>query len=331
VSFVVAVLRRHLSTAGVAELVSLLSRGVTPGEIETVLGRTLADPDLRVLYWNRDLECYVDANGARAELPAGGPDVDTVPVRSSAGHELAAVLMRRPGIGHDELVSSALSASALALENAQLQAELKAQLVEVKASRLRIVEAGVEQRRRMERDLHDGAQQRLLGVKLTLGAAEAARTPERASALITQARDQVGEALEELRDLARGLHPPLLSQAGLAVAVRALAENMPLEVTTEICAERFPPAIEVTAYFIISEGLANVTRHAGARRVLVHAERDGNCLVVRVSDDGKGGADLGGGTGLAGLQDRAKALGGRLALRSPSGRGTELVAEIPCA
>ena len=213
-----------------------------------------------------------------------------------------------------------------------MQAEVQAQLEQVRASRARIVEAGDTERRRLERDLHDGAQQRLVTLSLALGMARdrAAADPELGS-LIESASKEAREALTELRELARGIHPAVLTETGLAGAIQALVERSPVATTvTAVPGGRFPAAIEATAYFVVSEALTNVAKHAmaGSAEVTI-CQRPGR-LVVKVSDDGAGGARPEGGSGLRGLADRVASVGGVLRVDSPPGCGTRLEADLPC-
>jgi signal transduction histidine kinase len=202
------------------------------------------------------------------------------------------------------------------------------------ASRARIVEAADTERRRLERNLHDGAQQRLvsLALKLRLTRAALHRDPEAAETLLGEANDELEHALAELRELARGIHPAILTDRGLVAALRALAERAPIPVAlTRIPDGRLPGPIEAAIYYLVAEAIANVTKYAHATEASVAVERTNGIATVVVSDDGVGGAEPGGGTGLVGLTDRVEALGGRLHLESPPGRGTRLSAEIPCS
>jgi signal transduction histidine kinase len=234
------------------------------------------------------------------------------------------------------LLDAVAAAARLALENARLQAALAAQLEEVRASRARIVQAGLEERRRVERDLHDGAQQRLLALSLTIAmisdklAAGPGTDPD-LSQLAGTACGEISAAIGELRELGRGLHPAVLTNEGLAAAVETLAALAPLPVTTRISPARYPAAVEATTYFVISEALANVAHHALASKAEVTACTDGTRLVVEVRDDGIGGAPARGGSGLTGLADRVAALSGRLTITSPVGGGTAIRADLPCA
>jgi PAS domain S-box-containing protein len=212
--------------------------------------------------------------------------------------------------------------------------ERRAAEAELRASRARIVNAAYEARRRIERDLHDGAQQQLVGLALTLRLArsKAADDPEATAALLDEAIADLARATGELREFARGIHPAVLTEGGLSPALRGLARRMPMRVTIERTpAERLPAPVEAIAYFVAAEGLTNVARYAEASHATVSAARDDGCLVVEVRDDGRGGADANGGSGLRGLADRVAALEGRLTIESPPGGGTLLRAELPCA
>ena len=214
----------------------------------------------------------------------------------------------------------------------RLNAELHTRLEELAASRARIVTAGDVERRRLERNLHDGAQQRLVTLSLSLQAAleKLESDPAAARATLTNARDELALALEELRELARGLHPAVLSDRGLRAAVEALADRAPVEVEiADVLDERLPEPVEAAAYYLIAEALTNVSKYADASTVNVRVDRADGHVVVEVSDEGVGGADPAGGSGLRGLADRVEALGGTLEVVSPTGTGTSLRAEIP--
>jgi PAS domain S-box-containing protein len=212
----------------------------------------------------------------------------------------------------------------------RLNAELHDRLEELAASRARIVAAGDVERRRLERNLHDGAQQRLVTLSLSLRVALAKldSDPDGARAALVDAGGELATALEELRELARGLHPAVLSERGLRAAVEALASRAPVPVEIDIPGHRLPEQVEAAAYYLIAEALTNVTKYARASSVRIGVSaRD--AIVVEVTDDGVGGADPGAGTGLRGLADRVEALGGSLEVVSPPGDGTTLRAEIP--
>jgi signal transduction histidine kinase len=194
-----------------------------------------------------------------------------------------------------------------------------------------LVKAGDEQRRRLERNLHDGAQQRFVAVvlKLRMARARLHAQPEAAQELLDEVERELDTGLEELREIARGLHPAVLGDHGLLRAVEALAARVPIPVGIDVPAERLPEDVEATAYYIVSEAMTNVVKHAEATHVEVSVRREGTILRCEVGDDGRGGADASGGTGLLGLRDRAEAAGGTLAVTSPPGRGTVVSAVLP--
>ena len=216
----------------------------------------------------------------------------------------------------------------------RLNTELEGRLADLAASRARLVDAGDAERRRLERNLHDGAQQRLvtLALQLNLARAELDRRPESADATLAAAQEELRHALAELREIARGLHPAVLSDHGLARAVEALARRVPVDVAVEeVPAERLPEPVEVAIYYLVAEALTNVVKYAGAGAARVRvAQREGGVDVL-VSDDGAGGATFDGGSGLRGLVDRVAAVGGELHVASPPGAGTTISAEIPLA
>jgi len=214
-----------------------------------------------------------------------------------------------------------------------LHAELRARLEELRGSRARIVAAGQSERKRLERNLHDGAQQRLIALSLELGMLEASLDgkPD-AKRRLDLARREIAQSLEELRDVSRGLHPAVVSGHGLAVGLEQLAARAPVPVRLEVHVDgRLAEPLEVAAFYLVSESLANVGKHARATSATVDVSLADGRLVVEVADDGVGGADTEGGSGLRGLADRVEALGGRLRVWSPAGGGTRLRAEIPCA
>jgi len=291
------------------------------------LARALGDPTLDVAYRLGDGR-YVDATGRPTEVPQGaGRAVTAV----TAGGAEVAVLIHDPALlDEPALVESVRATAGLVLENERLAAVVRSQLAEVRASRGRIVAAADAERRRIERNLHDGAQQRLVTLSVALGL-EAARADAAATAVVARAQDEVEQAIVELRELARGIHPTLLRDEGLQAAVEALARRTPVPVTVEgAVPDRLPDPVELAAYFVVSEALTNVAKHASSTQASVLLERASGLLRVTVSDDGVGGARLAPGSGLAGLRDRLDALDATLAIESRPGRGTTIRAEIPC-
>jgi signal transduction histidine kinase len=332
VAFAGAALRRRLERGAVADVVVGLSGAATAEDVRDRLRGALRDPSLEVLYWVPEEESYVSTGGRLVPDP---PESDTadrmvLPVRASDGGRLALVLADPSLRRHGRPVAGALSAAGLALENARLQAGIRAQLEQVRASRARIVEAGLAERRRLERDLHDGAQQRLLALTMQLGAVRTAVADEATRTLVDTARADLRTAVAELRDLARGLHPAVLSQAGLGPALESVAERLPVPVALDVPSQRFDPTVESAAYFLACEAMTNAAKHADPTSVRVCVRPAGGRLLVEVLDDGVGGADAASGSGLTGLRDRIAALGGSFAVDSPPGHGTRVTASIPC-
>ncbi|HVI36207.1 MAG TPA: histidine kinase [Gaiellales bacterium] len=239
-----------------------------------------------------------------------------MPVRDSDGERLVLVLADPALRRHGRLVTAAVSAVALALANARLQAGIRAQLEQIRAAGARILEVGLAERRRLERDLHDGAQQRLLALTMQLGALRRSAADERTRQLVDAARADLRSAVQDLRDLARGLHPAVLSDAGLRPALESVAQRLPIPVRLDVPDGRWDAA----AYFLVCEALTNVVKHAGATHARVVVRDGGDRLCVEVTDDGAGGAERGLGGGLAGLRDRIRVLGGDLTVLSPPAR-----------
>jgi signal transduction histidine kinase len=324
-------LRARLARAGVGDLVVELEHA-RPEELRGALARALHDPTLDVAFWLPERGTYADAAGRSLELPENG--VRAVTYLEHEGEPLAAIVHDPSLLDEPKLVRAAGAAARLALENAQLQAETRAQLVQVKESRVRIVAAADEERRRIERDLHDGAQQRLAALALQLRTAQrrldTGEADPQVEALLESAVAELQAANEELRELVRGVYPAILTEEGLAPALESLALRNPFPVELDVVEERFPARVEATAYFVACEGLANVAKHAQASKASVCVARSNGLLAVEVADDGVGGARPLDHSGLSGLTDRVEALGGRLRVESPAGEGTRVTAEIPC-
>ena len=332
VGFLVGLLRTRMARSAIVDLVVELGETPAPARLRDALSNALGDPSLTVAYWSPDADAYVGADGARVEarsLDAGR----AVTLLERDGQPIAAILHDEMLLDDPGLVASVASAMRLSVENERLQAEVEAQLGEVRESRARIVAAGDAERRRVERDLHDGAQQRLVSLTLALRFARQRlgddADPEIRLSL-DQASSEARSALSELRELARGIHPQILTEAGLGSAIQSLADRSSVPVTVELGTdERFSPSVEATAYFVVSEALANVAKYAGASRAHVRTTWRDDELTVEIADDGVGGAAAGFGGGLRGLADRLSAIGGRLEIVSPVGGGTRLVARIP--
>jgi signal transduction histidine kinase len=297
-----------------------------PGHVRAALARALGDPTLELALWLPERATFVREDGTAFDPHEIGTG-RTVTTVGPAGDPLAAIVHDERLLGQRALVEAAGSAAHLALENARLQAELRAQLAELGESRSRIVAAADEERRRLERDLHDGAQQRLLALGLAL---QLLRERDGDPALLEQAEAELQQALRELRDLARGIHPTILTEQGLGAAVRSLADRAPIPVTVRADDERYGAPVETAVYFLVAEALANVAKHAHAGAAAVRIERRNGRLLVDVADDGEGGAAAGAAGGLRGLADRVSAVGGTLTIASEPGAGTTVHAEIPC-
>jgi signal transduction histidine kinase len=333
IAVLAVLLQRRLARGAVAGLVVELGEGATSIDLREALGRALGDPSLKVAYWVPASGRYVDSSGHPVELPQSGAERAATVVEREG--EPIAALVHDPALAENaELVQSVCAAAALTLENARLQAELRARLAELQASRARLVTATESERRRIERDLHDGTQQRLVSIAMTLGLAESKLAVDRAAVepVLREARDALTLALAELRELTQGIRPAILVERGLAAALDDLSRRAALPVRLEVAVTgRLPEQVEGAAYFVASEALANAAKHSHASEVRLVASSDGSVLLLEVADDGIGGAATGGGSGLRGLADRVEALGGRLTVSSPPGRGTTLRAEIPCA
>jgi signal transduction histidine kinase len=328
----VGLLRQRLARSGVADLVVELEAPAGSERLEEALRRSLGDPDAEVLFW-REPGGWVGPDGAPAHLPSDVEDARAVTMVAREGRQVAA-LVHDPALRSEPaLVEAAAAAASLALENERLHALTLAQLAEVRSSRARIVAAADDARRRIERDLHDGAQQRLVSLGLALRRARAQLTEATPVALNAQlqALDAgMHQALAELRDLAHGIHPAALTEQGLAGALASLADDAPLPVeVSSVPSGRLPEAVEAAAWFVASEAVANAAKHGEASRVSVAARLHGDHLELEVADDGVGGADVDGGSGLLGLRDRVEALDGSLTIDSPLGAGTRLRARIP--
>jgi signal transduction histidine kinase len=327
-AFLYGLLRGRLAQAGaLGEIVA--SSGA---DLRDALASALHDPDLVLAYWLPDSKQYVDRDGKPVVLPETTEQCAITPIEHD-GQRLAVIVHDSLMDEDRELIRTTGAAAALTLENERLNAELLARVEELSASRARIVEVGLNERRRLERDLHDGAQQRLVALRLQLRMAHD-RTdtkPEAAKELLQGAMQELDEALAELRELARGIHPAVLTDRGLEAALKALATRSPLPVDVESAPNHSLPApVESAAYFVVAEALTNVAKYAQASHARVAVQRQNGHAVVEVSDDGVGGADPTRGTGLSGLADRIAALDGRLEIESPEGGGTIVRANIPC-
>ncbi|MCK9921659.1 sensor histidine kinase [Frankia sp. AgPm24] len=330
VAFATAVLRRVFVRARIAQLLATLPSPPTVRAVRTALRTALHDDSADILVWMPEQKQHSDADGlTRTPPPADAADL-IMKVWTSAGAPLAVITAAPAMRRNSDLVTAAVQASALALENARLHTIVAAQLKAVHASRARLVEASLHERKRLERDLHDGAQQRLLALATRLGLARTKATDPDTISAIEAAREDLRYALADLRSLARGIHPAVLSQGGLRPALEVVTAALPVEVELDVTADRFDAVLETGAYYTICEALTNTVKHAGATRAMVTVRNLGAEVQIDVADDGKGGAVEVDNGGLAGLADRVRALGGALVIASPSGGGTRLTANIPC-
>jgi signal transduction histidine kinase len=298
------------------------------GRLRDALARALGDPSLEIGYWLAEPGGYVDSDGRELSVPELGSERATTAVQRD-GQPLA-VLVHDPAVlGDQGLVEAVASAARLAAANVRLRADVQARVSELSDSRRRLIAAGDEERLRLERRLRDGARRRLSQLGATLTEARQAATGTKTRERIGKAEDQLRRTQEELRRLARGIHPRELSERGLEAALAAMVAEFPAPVELSVSTGRLPAATESCAYFVCSEALANVAKYASASRVGISVSEQSASVTVRVEDDGVGGADPDRGTGLRGLVDRLDALGGTLAVLSPRGGGTQLIATIP--
>lgn len=302
--------------------------------VEAALAQALGDSSLSLGRWDTATRAYLTPGGQRLQFPSDGSDRTTTYLAAD-GRPVAAVVHDRALLSDRWLLDSVGAATRLAIDNEWLQAELRTQLEEVRASRARILAAADLERRRLERDLHDGAQQRLVTLALDARMVEAklAKGSDTADvrASVVAIAEGLASALTELRDLARGIHPSPLTEEGLGPALRSLAERSPVPTRlVAVPSRRFDSAVEAAAYFVVSEALTNAAKHAQASEVTISIGQTAGRLEVMVADDGVGGAELGRGSGLCGLADRVAAVDGHLDVKSPRGAGTTVLAEIPC-
>jgi signal transduction histidine kinase len=330
IALVVGLARRPWDPGVVVDLVIELGAGRS-ASLRDELARALGDPRLRVGYWLPERQAYVDSSGETVELPSGAEEQRRVTRVNWEGRPVAALLLDEGVVDDPLLVDAVARAARLASSNASLHARLRAQVNEVAASRRRLVEAADEERERLESRLREGVAARAAALVETLERTSAlTRASPTANSRLERAKTQLAVALEELNELGAGLHPRAVTDLGLAGALASLAERSPMPVDIEVTADELPPELAVAAYFVCSEALANVTKYAAASSTAITVTTNADSeLAIVVEDDGVGGADLAGGTGLRGLRDRVEALGGTFRLTSPPGVGTTLRVVIP--
>jgi signal transduction histidine kinase len=331
--FLFGLLRSRVVQAGaVSELLRKMGEAPDGTTLRDLLSRALGDRSLQIVYWLDAKQAWVDAEGHPTELPDHDDPARAWTAIEREGKRVGAIVHDRSVCEDEELIRSVAVTAGLSIQNERLQAQLRARVEELRNSRARIVEAGTAERRRLERNLHDGAQQRLVALSLTLRLAQGRlhKDPDGTEKLLSSAQEELGRALEELRELARGIHPAVLSDRGLRAALETLAGRSPVPVTLDgTPPDRLPAPVEAAAYFVVAEALTNVVKYAHASEARVTVSRRNGHAIVEVADDGVGGADPGRGSGLSGLADRIAALDGTLVLTSPAGAGTLLRAEIP--
>ena len=330
--FLLGLLHARLVRSEIGDVFVELRKDPGPADLREVLARALRDPSLTVLYWLPEFGSYADHEGRAVDLPRPGDQQAMTPI--DRGGARVAALLHDPALADEpELLEAVTAAAGIAIENGRLQAELKARLEELRGSRSRVIEAGQKERQRLERNLHDGAQQRLIALSLELSLLEEHLDGDPdARARLGLARREIAASLGELREVAVGIHPAVVTGHGLDIALEQLAARAPVPIRLAVeVGQRLPEQLEVAAYYIVSEGLANVGKYAQASSASVAVSRSDGQLLVEVVDDGVGGADTERGSGLRGLADRVEALDGRLRVWSPNGGGTRVKAEIPCA
>jgi signal transduction histidine kinase len=322
-----SLLSRPWEHAAVADLVVDLGEARSD-TLRDALSRALGDPTLDVGYWSREVEGFVDARGRELSLPSADDGRVSTVIEGGSG-PLAVLIHHRALLDDPALVESVGAAARLASANARLQAEVRAQVAALDASRRRVVTVGDEEHRRLEARLRAGAERRMEALAARVASGRAALDDAAAKELLASVENQLAAALDELRSLAAGLHPRLLTEAGVSGALAALAARCPVPVRLVTNVERLPDPIEVAVYFVCSEALANVAKHAAATCADVTVETVDVRVTIEVADDGVGGADLGAGSGLRNLADRVEALGGTLHVTGGPSGGTRLVAELP--
>ena len=329
--FLIGLLDARLARSAVGGLMVELRANLAPADLRDALARALRDTSLTLAYWLPDFQKYADLDGRPVVVPSRDGRATTL-IEHDGAH-VAALLHDSALDDEPDLLDGVTAAAGIALENARLHAELRARLEELRGSRARVIAEGQKERQRLERNLHDGAQQRLIALSLDLSRLEErlGGDPE-AQARLDQARQEIALSLEELRDVARGIHPAVLSGHGLEVALESMVAqaSVPVRLVVELDG-RLQEPLEVAAYYVVSESLANVGKHAQATSATVEVAKGPDQIVVEVVDNGIGGADTERGSGIRGLADRVEALGGRLLIWTPSGGGTRVRAEIPCA
>lgn len=335
VAFLLGLLRMRLDHTAVSTLMvelGSMNPPVSMARLRQALRKALRDPAVELTVWSPSRGAFIDVDGQVIDI-SGSDRAQAVHILKNAG-TVRGALIHDPILCEDPKLVQAVAASAqFCIENERLHADVQARLGEIQALSVRLVRSVDAERRRVERDLHDGTQQYLstLSIILAESRVRAAHIPELSESLTTAA-NLVDRTLGDLRNLARGLHPTVLTDAGLGPALESLAEHSVTRVTLESAVPERPPGLaEATAYFVAAEALTNATKHARASSVAIRAAQMDTHLVVEIVDDGIGGAEPAGGSGLQGLADRVAAVNGQFSVHSPAGEGTRVMARIPCA
>jgi signal transduction histidine kinase len=331
VAFIVAVIRRYLRRNALTQLLISLGGSPTSKEIAAALRRGLNDPDLFILHWSDDRSSYLDEASNSVDDPRGESDHLVVEVGVfSEGHPTLVIADK--ALEDDlDLVEAAVIAVRFSIENALLLETAQTRLAELQAASIRIAQASAQERRRIQYDLHDGIQVRLAALGPRLGAVKANTTDQRTAMQIVEIRDALTAALTDLRKLVAGIRPDILS-GGLKAAVSNICDpfRTSLDISIDLPDKPLPESVEYTTFLVISEAVANATKHSGAHSLEIRGELADGTLTVSVVDDGIGGAKENNGTGLVSMTDRVVALRGRLYISSPPGRGTEVIMRFPC-
>ena len=330
IAFLYALLDMRLARGDAAGLLVELRDDPTT-DLQAPLARALRDPSLRLYYWLPELGVWADQHGDPTEEPRpdGGRAVRIL-VRDE--EPMAALSFDSSLEDEHELLDAIVATAGIALENGRLRAELRARLQDLQGSRVRVLEASRQERQRLERDLHDGAQVRLVALSLELGLlGEDPATDSAMKTRLLEAKASVSESLQELREVAHGIYPAVLSGHGLAVALESLAARASVPVQLDVdLADRPPEPVEVAVYYVVSEALANVAKHSSATKAEVRVLKSAQSIMVEVSDDGVGVTETPQGAGLRGLADRVEALGGRFEAGPTAAGGVRIWAQIPC-
>ena len=321
----------HVASERTAVADLVIDIGIASGTLREALARALGDPTLDIGFWVPAVGAYVDGAGRPLALPPASSGRTVTRLLDRSGRPVAALVHDPAALDDPGLIDALATAARLAAANARLQTDVRHQVAEVDASRRRLVRAGDDERRRLAQRLDSGAQRRLTVLASALREARTDASTGATADRIERASDQLAQTLTELGELAAGLHPSVLTRVGLRGALVALGARCPVPVEVVVAAEDVSVEVEATIYFLCSEALANVAKHAHASTAAIAVTASRGQIVVRISDDGVGGADAAAGSGLRGLTDRIEALGGRLEIIAPRGHGTALVARLPAA